>query len=144
VDERNVEPYWLDEKDWLCCIEFLPKDDPESRGYGADAVGYLVEYAQVTDTRILALVGDPDAEAYEILFSFSSPENKNLFLDLARSNEEMGDSYVDEELTVPTIDEIKRARSLAMVLPDDVVGHTTLISTTLMAGREGDGAPYAN
>ena len=51
----------------------------------------------------------------------------------------MGDFYVSDELTVPTIDEIKRARSLAMVLPDDVVGHATLIATTLMAGSEDDG-----
>lgn len=35
--------------------------------------------------RSLALLGDPDASAYELLFSFSSPEETNEFLNLARS-----------------------------------------------------------
>jgi hypothetical protein len=34
---------------------------------------------------VLALVGDPDAEVYEILFSFSSPAGKRNFLDLVRT-----------------------------------------------------------
>jgi hypothetical protein len=60
------EPYWQDEKDWLCTIEFLPTDDPEARLYGADIIGYLVGYANLTNTRSLALLGDPDAGAYEL------------------------------------------------------------------------------
>jgi hypothetical protein len=84
------EPSWQDEKDWLCTIEFLPTDDPEARLYGADIIGYLVGSANVTNTRSLALLRDPDAGAYELLFSFSSPEEKNEFLNLVRSNEDMG------------------------------------------------------
>lgn len=79
---------------------------------------------------MLALIGDPEAKAYELLFSFSSPENKERFLDLVRTNEEMGDSYVNEEFTVPTIKEIRQARPLAAVPPDDVVRHATLTTTT--------------
>ena len=45
-------------------------------------IGYLVGYANLTNTRSLALLGDPDASAYELLFSFSSPEEKNEFLNL--------------------------------------------------------------
>jgi hypothetical protein len=67
----------------------LPTDDPEARLYGADIIGYLVGYANLTNTRSLALLGDPDAGAYELLFSFSS-EEKNEFLNLVRSNEDMG------------------------------------------------------
>jgi len=37
---------------------------------------------------MLALVGDPKADAYELLFSFSSPSNKAEFLRLLRSNDE--------------------------------------------------------
>jgi hypothetical protein len=87
-----LEPYWQDEKDWLCTIEFLPTEDPEARLYGADIIGYLVGYANLTNTRSLALLGGPDAGAYELLFSFSSPEEKNEFLNLVRSNEDMGRS----------------------------------------------------
>jgi len=36
--------------------------------------------AHLTNTRSLALVGDADANASELLFSFSSPEEKNQFL----------------------------------------------------------------
>jgi hypothetical protein len=71
---------------------FCPTENPEARLYGADIIGYLVGYANLTNTRSLALLGDPDAGAYELLFSLSSPEEKNEFLNLVRSNEDMGTS----------------------------------------------------
>ena len=84
----DFEPFWQDEKDWLCIVEFLPTDNPEARLFAADIIGYLFGYANLTNTRFLALLGDPDANAYELLFSFSSPEEKNEFLNLVRSNED--------------------------------------------------------
>ena len=114
----DFEPHWLDEKDWLCIVEFLPTDNPEARLFGADIIGYMVGYASLTNTRSLALRGDPDAGAYELLFSFSSPEEKNEFLNLVRSNEEMGKDYIIE-LTLPTTEEIRNARPLGTVLPRD-------------------------
>ena len=83
----DLEPYWQDEKDWLCIVEFLPTDNPDARLFAGDIIGYLVGYANLTNTRLL---GDPDASAYELLFSFSSPEETAEFLNLARSNEDMG------------------------------------------------------
>ncbi len=83
-----MEPYWQKEKDWLCTVEFLPTDDPEARLFAADIIGYLVGYANLTNTRSLALLGDPDASAYELLFSFSSPQEREQFLELVRSNED--------------------------------------------------------
>jgi len=80
----DFEPYWDDEKDWLCTVEFLPSDDPEARSFSAEIIGYLFGYAHLTNTRSLALLGDPGANAYELLFSFSSPEEKEQFLDLVR------------------------------------------------------------
>jgi len=38
----DLEPYWQDEKDWLCIVEFLPTDDPEARLFAAEIIGYLV------------------------------------------------------------------------------------------------------
>jgi hypothetical protein len=72
--KHDFEPYWQYEKDWLCTIGFLPTDDLEARLYSADIIGYLVGYADLSNTRSLALLGDPDARAYELLFSFSTPE----------------------------------------------------------------------
>ena len=88
--QHEIEPYWRYEDDWLCTIEFLPGDDPEGRVFGADIVGYLVGYAQLTNTRVLALIGGSDASAYELLLSSSSPEEKNELLNLVGSNEGMG------------------------------------------------------
>jgi hypothetical protein len=48
--QHEIGPYWQDEDDWLCTIEFLPGGDPERRLFGADIVGYLVGYAQLTNT----------------------------------------------------------------------------------------------
>ena len=80
----DVEPYGLDEKNWLCIVEFLPTDNPGARLFAADIIGHRVGYESLTNTCSLALLGDPDASAYELLFSFSSPEEKNEFLNLGR------------------------------------------------------------
>jgi hypothetical protein len=135
--QHEIKPYWQDEDDWLCTIEFLPGDDPEGRLFGADIIGYLVGYAQLTNTRVLALLGDSDAGAYEFLFSFSSPEEKIEFLNLVRSNEDMGNDYIIE-LTPPTTEEIRNARPLATVLPQDALTHAMLIAATLCVGAEDD------
>ena len=135
----DFEPYWQDEKDWLCIVEFLPTDNPEARLFAADIIGYFVGYANLTNTRSLALLGVPDASAYELLFSFSSPEEKTEFLNLVRSNEDMGNDYI-AELTPPTTEEIMNARSLATVIPHDVLTHATLIAVTLCARTEDDRA----
>ncbi len=140
--ERNkddFEPYWQDEKDWLCIVEFLPPDNPEAPIFAADIIGHLVGYANLTNTRSLVLLGDPDASAYELLFSFSSPEEKGEFLNLVRSNEDMGKDYIIE-LTPPTTEEIRNARPLATVLPQDALSHAMLIAATVCAGRSNDRA----
>jgi hypothetical protein len=135
----DFEPYWQDEKDWLCIVEFLPTDNSETRLFAADIVGYLVGYANLTNTRSLALLGDPDASAYELLFSFPSPEEKNEFLNLVRSNEDLGNDYIIE-FTPPTTEEIRSARPLAMILPQDALTHAMLITATLCADTEDDRA----
>jgi hypothetical protein len=133
-DTLPFTPYWLDEQDWLCIIEFLPRDDEEQRSYGAEAIGYLLGYAQMTDTRMLALLGDPEAQAYELLFSFRSPSQKEAFIALAQSNEI---TETDPDLMmVPVRSEIEDARPLAMVLDEDVLRHATSIAITLMTGSD--------
>jgi hypothetical protein len=132
----DLEPYWKDEKDWLCTVEFLPTDDPEARMFASDIIGYLFGYAHLTNTRSLALVGDPEANAYQLLFSFSSSKEKDQFLELilVRLNLDMGNDYIENDLSSPTTEEIRDARPLAMVLPQDVLNHAALIATTLCRG----------
>jgi len=108
--------------------------------FAADIIGCLCGYAHVTNTRSLAVIGDADAEAYELLFSFSSPKEKTQFLDLVRSNADMGNSYVEDEFTVPAVEEIRDARPNGMVLPGDVVCSATLIATAVASSIEDDRA----
>jgi hypothetical protein len=109
--------HWHDEKDWLWTVEFLPTDDQEARLFAADVIGYLFGYAHLTNTRSLALLGDPDASAYELLFSFAAHEEKDQFLDLVRSNEDLGKDYIENDLMSPSTEEIRDARPLAAILP---------------------------
>jgi hypothetical protein len=62
--------------DWLCTVEFIPDDDEEARLFATEIIGHLFGYAQATNTRALSLVGDANAHAYELLFSFASSEGK--------------------------------------------------------------------
>jgi hypothetical protein len=52
----------------------LPTDDPEARRYSAHIIGYLLGYADLSNPRAWHFSGDPDASAYELHFSFSTPE----------------------------------------------------------------------
>ena len=133
--EHDIEPYWQNEDDWLCTVEFFPSDDFEGRLFAADIVGYLFSYAQLTNTRASALVGDPEADAYELLFPFSTPADKDQFLDLVRSNKDLGSDYSANDFMSPTSDEIRNARPLVAVLPEDIVSRAMLIASVLCAGR---------
>jgi len=134
LNTGDLKPYWTGEPDWLCTLQFLPTCDPAQRALDTEDLGYLLGYAQLTDTRVLALLGDSSAETFEILFSFSSVEHKHRFLDLIRSNEDMGELYVRDQFLIPSISEIQEARPLSMVLPSDVVQEAAVIATTLLAG----------
>ena len=129
--EHMAKPHWIDEPDWLCAVEFLNDEDPESQDLAAETIGYLLGYAHLTNTRSLALVGDPEMMAYEVLFSFSSPSEKKRFLDLIRSNDGLGNEYVENDLIKPAMEEIRDARPLAVVLPSNVMARATLVATTV-------------
>lgn len=128
-----VPIYWRNEDDWIVLIEFLPLYNAEDRARGTDAIGYMFAYAQMTDTRMLALVGDPQADAYELLFSFSSPDNKAEFLRLLKSND--ATDCEDDEILVPNQAEIDAAQPIARVLPEDVMRQVTIIATMLFGGQ---------
>lgn len=127
--QHDIEPYWQDEDDWLCTVEFLPSNDLQGRAFAADIVGYLFGYAQLANARTLALVGDPEAGAYELLFSFLTPADKDHFLDLVLSNEDMGSNYIENDFVSPTTKEIRNACPLVAVLPEDIVSRATLIAS---------------
>jgi hypothetical protein len=130
-----IPPHWHEESDWIVLIEFLREDDAEDRVRGTEAIGYMFAYSQMTDTRMLALVGDPKEDAYELLFSFSSPVNKAEFLRLLQSND--ATACEEFEILVPDPSEIEAAQPIARVLPADVMRQVTVIATMLF-GSDSD------
>ncbi len=129
-----VPPYWRNEQDWIAMIEFLCGDDEEVRASGAEAIGYMFAYAQMTNTRMLALVGSKRDEAYELLFSFDSLDNKAEFLRLLQSNDA---TACEEDLIVaPCQDEIDAAQPIAKVLPADVLHQVFAIAAMLSGGLD--------
>src|SRR5260370_6543619 len=128
-----IPPHWREENDWIVLIEFLRKDNAEDRVRGTEAIGYMIAYSQMTDTRMLALVGDPKEDAYELLFSFSSPVNKAEFLRLLQSND--ATACEEFEFRGPDPSDIEACQPIARVLPAYVMLQVTLI-TTLLCGDE--------
>ena len=133
----RIEPYWLEENDWLVCLEFLPEDDPEDRARGTEAIGYFYGYSQKTNSRMLALVADRIGHAFELLFSFPSPDAKREFLELVRSNE-LTNRDDGPGFSVPSFEEIRDAQPFGMVLPEDVVRNAAVISASMANGDEED------
>ena len=83
-----------------------PGGNGEARLFATEIIGHLFGYAQATNTRALALVGDAAANAYQLLFSFASSEGKEQFLHLVRTNEDMGNDYIENDFMSPTAEEI--------------------------------------
>jgi len=76
------------------------------KAYTADIVGCMFACAHLTNTSLPALLGDADADAYEILFSFASPEENRQLLDLIRANEDLGNTQqgaFDDVLQFPNV-----------------------------------------
>ena len=70
-------------------------------------------------------------------FPFRRLVGKDQFLNLVRSNEDMGSDYIENDFMSPTTEEIRNARPLLAVLPEDIVSRATLLATVLCAGTEG-------
>jgi hypothetical protein len=126
----QFENLWKHETDWLGLIEFLRSDNEENRARGAVAIGHMFAYAQMTDTRMLALVGDAKEDVYELLFSFNSAANKARFLRLLQSND--ATACEEDEILVPHASEIAAAQPIAEVLPEDVLQRVSAIAAMLL------------
>jgi len=95
-----------------------------------DYIGKLLGFSLITDTRMIAQIGDPneDYPAYELWFSFTSPENKQRFLDLVRQD---GYADPDEDMTLkepPVLDDLPHLRPLSYVFPKDAMEQITNVA----------------
>jgi hypothetical protein len=127
----SFPPFCRDEGDWIVLIEFLRDDDPEDRVRATEAIGFMLAYAHMTNTQMLALVGSAEDKVYELLFSFDTPENKAEFLRLLQSND--ATRCEDDEILVPQQKEIAAAGPITRVLPIDVLPR--VLSIAAMAGN---------
>ena len=59
---------------------------------------------------------------------------------MVRSNEDLGSDYIENDFMYPSTEEIRNARPLAAVLPEDVMIHATRVATALLTGAEDDRA----
>ena len=126
--DDSFEPYWLDEKDWLVEVIMLPKDEDVSPDL--EYIGKLLAFSLITNTRMIAQIGDPneDFPAYELWFSFTTPENKQRFLDLVRQD---GYADPDEPTTLkepPVLEDLPHLRPLNYVFPKEVMEQITNIA----------------
>lgn len=139
-----LDPFWIDEPAWLVTICPLPSDDPDDDNLvELNWIGRLFGFSHATNTRMLALVGDPETPTYEILFSFDTPEHRQEFLAYVEA-----DDYADpdDEATflVPTADEIREAQPIGKVFPKeqaDLIACVGMITAQcLMGGVDGPSA----
>lgn len=120
--------YWKDETDWLVDVVMVPDDEPKHSELNLDYIGRLFAFALATDTRMLAQVGDPLLNAYELWFSFKNQERKTEFLDLVR-----GDGYVDPDEDCcfdppASMDDLNDLRPIGYVFSVAHANHIQLVS----------------
>ncbi len=128
----EVPACWAGEKIWLLEVVPLEPDDGKYNLIVLNWIGRLAAFALVTNARMLAQVGDPDALIYELWFNFESHRDKRAFLAFVR-----GDGYSDprddgefetpseEDLSAPT-----RLRPWGKVFP---ARHVSVIRTVMAA-----------
>lgn len=120
--------FWKDESDWLVDVVMVPDDEPKLSEINLDYVGRLFAFALATDTRMLAQVGDPVLNAYELWFSFKNEKRKAEFLHLVRED---GYADPDEECCFDppeNLTELSDLRPIAQVFPEDQANHIQLVS----------------
>lgn len=126
MKRKKAEPPWMDEKDWLVTVCMLPAEEDNLQDL--NWIGKLSGFAFTTNTRMLALVGDPDVPGYELLFAFDSAEHKRRFIQLVKD-----DGYADPEdenaFWVPAPEAVRDARPISEVFPEDEANYIERVGT---------------
>lgn len=120
--------YWEEEKEWLVEVVLLPAFDPDGLAENLDWIGKLLAFSMATETRMLAVVSDPDVPTYELWFSFSSQKQTQEFLQMVRD-----DGYADpdeENCFEPpnSLEVLADLRPIGEVFPKDQNDHITALA----------------
>jgi hypothetical protein len=121
--DEKFPAYWGEEKEWLVDVVMLPAFDPDSLAETLDSIGNFLAFSMATETRMLALVIDPDVPTYALWFSFSSQKQREEFLQMVRD-----DGYADpdeEDCFYPpnSLEDLKDLRPIGEVFPKDQIDH---------------------
>ncbi|WP_109487497.1 hypothetical protein [Occallatibacter savannae] len=124
--------YWKEETDWLVDVVMVSDDEPKHSEINLNYIGRLFAFALATDTRMLAQLGDPEMNAYELWFSFRDGQSKTEFLNLVRE-----DGYAnpdDEACFDPPVSmtDLEDLRPIAYVFPEAQAEHIQLVSLATM------------
>jgi len=127
-NDDKFPAYWKEEKEWLVEVVLLPAFDPDGLAENLDWIGKLLAFSMATETRMLAVVSDPDVPTYELWFSFSSQKQKQEFLQMVRD-----DGYADpdeENCFEPpnSLEVLADLRPIGEVFPKDQNDHITALA----------------
>jgi len=129
-------PLWSEDRDWLVAIVMLPDDEPEDNRLELDWLGRVFAYCQITNSRLLAQLGDPDMPAYEIWVSFDSAEHKREFMALVDADEATDSSDPCSSSPPVDLNNIWNLRPLGEVLPQEYTDHVCVVATAILMSEE--------
>jgi hypothetical protein len=133
-----VSSTYEDEKDWLVTLVHFPPEYPEEHAAEAETLGHLLGYADITNTRCLALVGDREAGVYEILLSFDCAQSKTEFMGYVAAAEGLGQDFIQNGLSVPSASEIERSLPVSSVIPPTALVQANLVAQLIREAAASD------
>jgi hypothetical protein len=134
--DDKFPPYWREEKEWLVNVVMLPAFDPDGLVQALDSIGNFLAFSMATETRMLALVIDPDVPTYELWFSFSSQKQREEFLQMV-----LDDGYADPDeeycFNPPNnLEDLKNLRPISEVFPKDQIDYIMALALMTLKSME--------
>ena len=136
---------WKDDKNWLVTVAILGPNDNPDNAECLDWIGRLFAFASVTNTRMLAVRGDPSWPTYELWFSFIDDNEKRRFINLVRDDGYADPDDPDDGLNPPgSLKDLPDLRPISFIFPKDQEAHVRAIAGATMVRMEASGisAPW--
>lgn len=109
---------------------YISAEDAHQRALAAEFIGYLLAYAEQTDTVMRALHNHSAPGAYKFVFCFKTRDGEFDFLRLLQLNHVTARS--GQELSSAESSEIADARPISHVLPMDLVPRILAFADALL------------
>lgn len=109
---------------------YISAEDAYQRAWAAEFIGYLLAYAEQTDTVMRALHHHSAPGAYKFVFCFKTRDGEFDFLRLLQLNHMT--ARIGQELSSAESHEITDARPISHVLPMDMVPRILAFADALL------------